>query len=262
MPNPVKLYFREYGEPEQPALILLHGLLGSLVNWHSIAQKLSTSWRVIVPDLRNHGRSPHHDEMSYPAMAADILQLMDDLDLEKAVVTGHSMGGKAAMWLALQWPERVRAMVAVDIAPVSYPPRFEPVLEGLLAVPLDRVENRGHADALLSEHLGEKTLRDYLLQNLQRDGEQWRWRNNLPVLHANMAAISAFPEAEPGSAYEGPSLFIYGEDSNYVKSDYYPVIRRYFPYAQISGIENAGHWLYSERPRDFLELLRSYLNKL
>ena len=262
MSETVNLYYREYGDPDQPALIMLHGLLGSLVNWHSIARKLSGEWRLVVPDLRNHGRSPHASEMNYPAMAADVIRLMDTLNLERAVLLGHSMGGKVAMQLALREAGRVSALVSADIAPVDYPPRFEPVLEALLKLPLDQLESRSHADTLLAMYLEEKTLRDYLLQNLQRDGDRWRWRNNLPVLYDNMKEISGFPRSEPAVLYTGPSLFLYGAESNYVKPEYHPLILDYFPMAQIRGIENAGHWLYAEQPSQFLEILQSFLNSL
>lgn len=254
----MKLFHREYGQPDQQPLLLLHGLLGSLVNWHSVARHLEAGWRVIVPDLRNHGRSPHAGDMTYPIMAADVLELMDDLSIDQARIVGHSMGGKVAMWAALTAPSRVQALVSVDIAPVSYPMRFQPILEALLSLDLEQIRSRTQADEMLAPLLPEKMMRDYLLQNLVREGEAYSWRNNLPALHNNMQAITEFP-ATSGLNYAGDSLFLFGKESRYVRPEYHQAIQALFPRAQIDGIQGAGHWVYHEKQAEFLQALNEFL---
>ena len=178
----MELYYREYGSYRErhPTLILLHGLLGSSSNWHSIARKLEANHHVIVPDLRNHGRSPHSDDVGYPSLAQDVADLMDEHGLDSAVLIGHSMGGKAAMWLALEQPERVAGLVVVDIAPVAYPNRFDAIYAALQAVDLNNLKQRDEADAILAGYLDGVALRQYLLQSLQQRDGVWSWRNATP----------------------------------------------------------------------------------
>jgi len=255
----VKLYCREFGEKQAGTpLILLHGLLGSLVNWQRIARRLAERHRVIVPDLRNHGRSPHHPDVSYPAMAADVLELMDDLGLEQAVPIGHSMGGKVAMWLALEHSRRVERLVVADIAPVRYQGSLGDLMDAMLALPLEEIDKRAEADQWLKQRVPERAIRDYLLQNLVRTGQGWRWRTNLQALRNGLEQISGFPEVPPGTCYEGPTLFVHGRHSDYVKPEYLPVMESLFPNLELVALD-AGHWVYAEQPEAFLRALETFL---
>jgi len=111
------LFHRDLGGAGKPALIVLHGLLGSSRNWQSTGSDLAARYQVWALDLRNHGRSPHEAEMSYEAMVADVIAWMDGQGIARAALMGHSMGGKVAMLLACRHPERVERLVVVDIAP-------------------------------------------------------------------------------------------------------------------------------------------------
>jgi pimeloyl-ACP methyl ester carboxylesterase len=256
----MKLCFRQFGESREPVpLILLHGLLGSLVNWQRIARKLGEQYPVLVPDLRNHGRSPHHPDVSYPAMSGDVLELMDDQGVEQAVLVGHSMGGKTAMSLALEHPDRVERLVVVDIAPVTYEGRLAGLLDALLDLPLAELENRRHADTLLARRVTDKAVRDYMLQNLQRGDKGWRWRSNPRALREGLDYLSAFPEHSPDHAYPGETLFIRGERSSYIEPRHLPFIRERFPAARIVDVPDAGHWVYAEQPQAFLNVLQGFL---
>lgn len=260
----MRLHYREYGSysDQHPTLILLHGLLGSSSNWHSLARGLAGRFHLLVPDLRNHGRSPHDDEVGYPALARDLERLIDEQGLESVLLIGHSMGGKAAMWLALERPDLVSGLVVVDIAPVGYRNRFGEIYQALHAVDQARVGSRAEADAILAGYLAEPGLRQFLLQNLHQvadqAGKEWRWRMNLPALASGMAEIVAFPE--PGEArYTGPTLFIHGELSDYLQPDARPIIQRLFPRARVRAVPDAGHWVYAEQPAAFSALLDEFL---
>ncbi|HHH39428.1 MAG TPA: alpha/beta fold hydrolase [Sedimenticola sp.] len=256
----MKLHYREYGHytGERPTLLLLHGLLGSSSNWHSIARRLEGAHHILVPDLRNHGRSPHAQRMDYPSLAGDLRELIDDQGLDTVIPVGHSMGGKVAMWLALFHPALVQALVVVDIAPVRYPNRFAPVYQALEGVDLTRVQNRREADRALARWLPEEGLRQYLLQSLVKGGSGWYWRFNLQALSEGMEAILDFPGEE--RVYPGPCLFIYGTASDYVTTDTQPAIRRQFPLARLRPVAGAGHWLYTEQPEAFLSALSRFLD--
>jgi len=258
----MKLNFREFGAARAGSrpLILLHGLFGSLINWQQIARNLSTKHHVIVPDLRNHGRSPHAPDVSYQAMAGDILQLLDELRLPEAVFIGHSMGGKLAMWLALTSPDRVSQLVCIDMAPVAYQSSFGGILQGLVALPLDQIDSRKTADAWLAPAVPVKPVRDFLLQNLQHTQDGWRWRNNLAALNAAIDIILDFPSIPAGHCYTGPALFVYGSESDYVLAEYHSRILALFPAAELQSIAGAGHWVYADQPEAFLHTLNSRLD--
>jgi len=257
----MRLHFREYGSysDRRPTLIFLHGLLGSASNWHSIARKLEARAHVIVPDLRNHGRSPHAEAMNYPSMAADLSELIDDQGLDSALLVGHSMGGKVAMWLALTQPELVTGLVVVDIAPVTYPQRFESIFVALRGIDIANLKSRGQADQLLASAIGEPGLRQFLLQNLERGGDAWRWRSNLSVLNRELRTLAGFPDASDYTIYPGPVLFIWGGASDYLKPEFQPRIRTLFPYARFRVISGAGHWVYAEQPDAFYTALNGFL---
>lgn len=259
--NSPELFLREYGNSGdgRPPVVLLHGLFGSSTNWHSIARRLSESRRVLAPDLRNHGRSPSLPPMTYPAMAEDLANLLDQQGIDQAALVGHSMGGKAAMWLALTRPERVQALVVADMAPVTYGHRFDGVLTGLGSLDLDRLGDRRAADAQLARHLDTPGLRAYLLQNLVKEGDGWRWRINLPLLAAFMDDILGFPDTA-GRQYPGPAFFIYGNDSDYVTGKQLPSIRALFPLARLRGVPNAGHWVYADQPDAFFNAISGFLS--
>lgn len=256
----LKLSLRTYGDADAAGmpLVLLHGLFGSAANWHGVARHLAQSRRVLVPDLRNHGRSPRSTEMSYPAMAGDVAELMDAERIDRALLVGHSMGGKVAMWLALTQPQRVHALVVADMAPVAYPYRFDDVLGALADLDLHALADRRAANARLALRLPVPGVRDYLLQNLIREAGGWRWRINLPALAAAMDRIGGFPHAA-GLQYPGPALFVYGTESSYVTGAHLPAIRIHFPLARLRALPGAGHWVYSDRPDAFVRAVQGFL---
>jgi esterase len=262
----LRLHHRYYGEGRPGALpvLLIHGLFGSAANWHGIARRLAPERRVLVPDLRNHGESPWDARMDYQAMALDLIALFDQLGIERAHLVGHSMGGKAAMWLAIAAPERVGSLVVADIAPVTYPGRHGALLTALAALPLGEIKDRRAADLLLAQTIHSAAVRGYLLQNLVHDharegGETgWRWRINLEVLARCMDQVLGFP-SPGGHTFPGPVLFIYGSRSDYVTGEALPRIRHLFPLARLRTIANAGHWVYADQPEAFVAAVAGVL---
>ena len=257
----MNLYYREYGSysEERPSIVMLHGLFGSSVNWHSIARGLSDDYHVIVPDLRNHGRSPHSDKMNYPVMVDDLEYLLEEHGLDSVLLIGHSMGGKVAMLFALNHPHRVTGLVVVDIAPVSYLHRFDTIFEALREVNLDRLSRRSEADDVLAALLEPHGLRQYLLQSLFRDDGRWQWRMNLDALCHAIDDITAFPVSSALTAYPGSTLFVYGSESDYLTKQHYKRIMMLFPHARLRTISGAGHWVYSEQPEAFASALWGFL---
>lgn len=255
---PVQLHFREYGDTGRP-IVLLHGLFGSSANWGSIARELSGGYRVIVPDLRNHGQTAHTPDMDYPSMAGDLWALCDRLALERPLLVGHSMGGKVVMRAALEQPQRLAGIAVVDIAPVAYAHDFDDILAAFEAIDLTGLRDRQQADRELSASVREAAVRAFLLQNLVRTAGDWGWRINLSALRDNMDRITGF-DAPPDSHYDGSAHFIHGALSRYVRPEYEPVIRQLFPSAILCRVENAGHWVYAEQPQGFADCLEGFLD--
>jgi len=239
----------------QPPLLIAHGLFGSARNWGVLAKRLSDSRRVLTVDMRNHGDSFRDDSHSYPDLAADLAAVIAAHG-GVADVVGHSMGGKAAMALALGHPEAVRRLVVADIAPVSYGHTQQPLIDAMRAVDLSVVERRGDADAQLAPLVPEAGVRAFLLQSL--DVGARRWRLNLDALSANMAAILGWPDLD--GRYDGPALFLSGAASDYVLPEHRPAIKAMFPNAKFAKIPGAGHWLHAEKPKEFEAALRAFLN--
>ena len=231
----------------RPALIL-HGLFGSGVNWRSIARRLENRLECHLVDQRNHGRSPHASGMAYPALAADVLAYLDAHRFDRAGLIGHSMGGKTAMTLALSAPERVGWLVVADIAPAPSPGDHRPILEALRRMPLDSLASRAAADAALATSVADPGLRRFLLQNLVHGSAGLRWRIDLEAIAEALPDLTGFPPAPPGALYEGPTLFMRGERSDYLTPRHEPRIRALFPSASLAAIAGAGHWLHAEQP--------------
>ena len=254
-----QLYYREYGEPGSGSpLVFLHGLFGSSANWGSIARRLSQTHYCIVPDLRNHGRSFHDDAVGYGAQSGDVVDLLDALDIDKATLIGHSMGGKVAMFLALHLPDMVDKLVVADMSPRAYTQSFGTILSAMQQIDLKALQNRSEADAFLAHYIDASGVRAYLLQNLVRAEAGWQWRINITALSAGIEQIMDFP-VDQGRQYHGPACFIYGENSNYVDEEGKMAIGKYFPDHQLRKIEKAGHWVYADQPQTFIEALSAFI---
>ena len=164
-------------------VLLLHGLFGSADNWQTVSNRLAADFHVFAIDLRNHGRSPHVPEMNLPAMARDVIDFMDAQAIPASRLLGHSLGARVAMELALSAPERVQALVVVDMAPRAYPPGHDEILKGLVSINLNEVRDRQDADALLSASVPELRVRQFLLKNLARHANgSFAWKFNLSAL--------------------------------------------------------------------------------
>ncbi len=244
-----------------PSIIVAHGLYGSARNWTSIARRLAAGHSVHALDMRNHGASPWTDKMTYPAMAEDLLRYIGIQGLSRPAAIGHSMGGKAAMAAALLAPERIGRLVVVDIAPVRYRHGFTGLAETLRGLDLGGIDRRTDAEERLAEAVPDAALRGFLLQNLVlRDG-RYVWRLNLAAISAAGDVLRDFPDLPPSAAFEGPTLFLAGAVSDYVRPDHAPAVERYFPNAEIRRIGGAGHWVHAERPEAFLVAVGDFLDR-
>ncbi len=241
---------------DAPPLLIAHGLFGSARNWNVITKRLSDRGQVISVDMRNHGESPREAAQDYEGMAEDLAEVIDSHG-GKADVLGHSMGGKAAMMLALTRPELIRKLVVADIAPVAYGHSQSHLIEAMRSVDLDKVETRRDADEAMQDTVPEPGVRAFLLQSL--DVKARVWRLNLNVLEADMDKITGWPEGVAGQ-FDGPVLMLSGAESDYVLTDHRDRIRAHFPAARFARIPGAGHWLHADKPREFEAAVRIFLD--
>jgi pimeloyl-ACP methyl ester carboxylesterase len=243
--------------PSAPTLIIAHGLYGSGRNWGVIARRLADRRTVVAVDMRNHGDSPRKATQSYPDMAEDLAEVIATLP-QPVDVLGHSMGGKAAMQLALTRPDLVRRLIVADIAPVAYSHDQTRHAEAMASLDLSGISTRAEADALLeSAGVEDPALRAFFLQSLDLRATPPRWKLNLPVLKAEMPKIVGWPGTQ--GRFEGPALFLTGAESHYVRPEHRDTIRALFPKARFAKIPGAGHWLHAEKPREFEETVRVFL---
>lgn len=238
-----------------PPLVLLHGLFGSARNFGAVQRALAARHRVIALDLRNHGASPHAAAMDYSVMAADVMETLAQDDALPAAALGHSMGGKVAMRMALERPDTVTTLIVADIAPVPYPPHFREYAETMLAVPPG--STRAAADADLASAVPDPTIRGFLLQNLQ-PGNAQPWRIGLAEIAAALPAIGDWDD-HTGATFPGPTLFIAGEYSDYIRAEHRTPIRAQFPTARFVTLRGASHWLHADKPSAFTAVVEGFL---
>jgi esterase len=241
---------------DHPSLMIAHGLYGSGRNWGVIAKRLSDTRHVITPDMRNHGHSPRMPSQSYPDMAADLAELAQHIGAP-IDLCGHSMGGKAAMAMALTRPQLVRRLIIADIAPVTYGHTQQGMIDAMRQVDLASLTRRSDAESQLAAAGIEPALQSFFTQSLDVPNKQWRL--NLDVLEAEMPKIIGWP-ADITGQFDGPTLFLSGGASDYVRPEHRDLIKSLFPKARFAKIPDAGHWLHAENPRAFEATLRAFLD--
>lgn len=245
----------------QPPLLIVHGLFGSGRNWGVIARHLADTRDTVTVDMRNHGSSPRAATQSYADMAADLAEVigtLPDLHGGPVDVLGHSMGGKAAMALALTHPDLIRRLVVADIAPVAYTHDQTQHITAMRGLDLTGVTTRSEADRRLSPTVPEAALRAFFLQSLDLKSTPPQWRINLDVLEAEMPLIVGWPAVT--GTFAGAALFLSGGDSRYVLPEHRPAIRALFPKSRFAKLAGVGHWLHAEKPREFEETVRVFLD--
>lgn len=245
-----------------PRVVFCHGLFGQGKNWTTIAKALADTHRVTLVDMPNHGRSDWTEHLDLVEAADQVAELLDAA--EPVALVGHSMGGKIAMLLALRHPHLVERLVIVDIAPVEYPSgsEFAGYIAGMQALNLSALGKRSEADEALVPSVPHPTVRSFLLQNLRRDGESWRWQPNLQLLGDELHQVTGWPAAalEGVEPYPGPTLWVGGARSAYVVDEYAGVMQYWFPKVRRVTVKEAGHWVHSEQPEIFIAILRRFLD--
>ena len=265
----MRLFFRKYGEG--PPLIILHGLFGSSENWFSIAKKIEDSFTVYLPDLRNHGHSPHSNTHDYNSMRDDLYELIKELNLKKIFLAGHSMGGKVAISFALKWPEMINGLLIADISPFENNNNRQStynqhllILNAILSIDISTVTSRNEVDSLLSKEIVSEKIRALILKNLQRNAQKrFSWKINALSLLNNFDRITegidrktAFTQQVTGF----PVIFMKGADSDYIPAGDFSFIKKVFPAAELVEVANAGHWIQSDRPDEVIKYLKKLLS--
>jgi esterase len=253
----MQLNFKKLGSGD--ALIILHGFMGSLDNWQSLANEFAKSFEVYLIDARNHGKSPHTATHSIAEMVEDLFVFMQQQHISKAHIIGHSMGGKVAMQFAVNYPNSVNKLIVADIAAKKYGRGHDDVFEALYAIDLTKIQTRKQAEEAMLPHVSEFGTRQFLLKNLERlENGTYQWKMNLDVLHRNYNEITN--EVSSNNPIYIPVLFLKGELSRYIKPEDWEQIQSIFPKAELSEISKAGHWLHADNPKEFYEKVIAFLS--
>jgi len=269
----MELFYRKYGEGVP--IVIVHGLYGSSDNWIAIGRRLAENFEVFIIDQRNHGRSPHSESHNYHLMVGDLFEFLEKHNLEKAILIGHSMGGKTAMFFAHQYPEKVSGLVVLDIAPKSYVQivkenkleiSHHDILKAMKSVDFSVINNRNDVDLELEKSIKDRKVRQFLLKNVHRNKDNsFNWNLNIDALYKDLDEILNGTDTDfyhSGDTITGfPVLFIRGANSKYILDEDLESIEAIFPYAELKTIDNAGHWLHAEQPVKLVSFIIDFLSK-
>lgn len=261
----MELFFRKYGQG--PPLIIIHGLYGSSDNWVSIGRQLAENFEVYLIDQRNHGRSPHSADHNYQLLKQDLLEFMDSRSIEKAIIIGHSMGGKTAMFFAADYPGRVSHLVVADISPRSYKDTsseqllsHSTIISAMYNIDFYGIQNRDEIDDILAKNILDSRIRQFLLKNVKRSKDNdYSWLLNIKTIRNELINILEGLDENQREITGFPVLFLKGEKSDYISEIDEKFIFKIFPYADIETIPNAGHWLHAEQPELFLKKIEEFI---
>ncbi len=253
----MKLNYKMQGNGEP--VIILHGVFGMLDNWQHFAKILSRKYWVITPDLRNHGKSPHSDTFDYKTMSGDLTYFLEQHQIKNINIVGHSMGGKLAMFFALEHPEYVKKLVVIDIGVKSYPPKHDFIFNALCSLDIAKYQYRTEIEKELIKKIPDKRIVQFLLKNIKRDksSSKFQWKMNLKAIKNNYNKINESLEAD--FPFSGDALFIRGERSDYILEEDKSDIRELFPNSKFITIKDAGHWIHAEQPEKLIRVIDKFI---
>jgi pimeloyl-ACP methyl ester carboxylesterase len=253
----MKLNYKMQGQG--PALIILHGLFGSLDNWQTLAKRWAEHFTVFTVDQRNHGRSPHDPDMNYQLMADDLIELMEDNFVFHAHLLGHSMGGKTVMKFALEYPDMVEKLIVADMSPMPNGGGHEEIFKALFDANVSQAQSRSEVEEALKQRIPQPDVRQFLMKSLYRtDSKTFDWRFNLDAIYEHYSDILEGIHSD--NHFDRDTLFIKGSKSNYVGEEDMPLIKKLFPNAKVEAID-AGHWLHAEKPDEFYQSVLRFLTR-
>ncbi|ADX68000.1 MULTISPECIES: alpha/beta fold hydrolase [Weeksella] len=240
-------------------LLIIHGLFGQLDNWNTLGKEYAKYYTTHLIDLRNHGRSFHSTDMSYDAMIQDLLTYMAHYNIEKVHLLGHSLGGRLAIDMAMNYATKINKLIVADMSPKAYPPHHNMIFKALNSVDFSKAKTRQDVDEMLKTYIPEMSIRQFLLKNVYHNGNGYAFRFNLPALYREYNNLVGKDLSD--GEFNGPTLFLGGEKSDYILPEDDFIIRKRFPHAEIDYVSNAGHWLHAENPKEFMQKTLTFLLK-
>ena len=239
-------------------LVILHGLLGSLDNWVTVSKYLSKSYKIYIIDLPNHGKSYHSQVFSYEDMSNDLDSFFNKNGLTNFSLLGHSMGGKLALKYTDMFEDKIDKLIIVDIANKSYGiNRFDHIFKAMFSISLNNLKSRSDADNAISNLIKNEGERNFILKNLKRTAYGFKWTPNIMLLHRKLSDISS--KINLRRKVKNNTLFLLGENSNYFNDEDENNLSDEFENYSIKKIQNSGHWVHAENPKDFITSVLDFL---
>ncbi len=240
----------------QKHILILHGIFGMGDNWNAIGKQLSNYFTVHILDVRNHGKSFHSSEMNYPAMAIDVISYLKSHSIKETAIIGHSMGGKITMQALVDFPEYFNKAVIIDISPKEYLPQHNEVINSLRTLNLSSISKRSEIDDHLKKTIKELGVRMWLMKSIYAEEGLYKFRFNIGAILNNYDLLSDSIELEKNKTTYVDTLFIKGDQSDYIKTpEDLQIIQAIFTHYKLIEIKNAGHWTHVDNPVDLYQSL-------
>ncbi|TMP06139.1 alpha/beta hydrolase [Pseudoalteromonas sp. S3178] len=257
-----QIAYQEMGEGTP--LLLIHGIPTNKSLWRNVMPELAKSHNVIAPDLLNYGESnmPKDIDVSINAQCRILIKFMDAVGIPKANIAAHDIGGGIAQLMAVNYPEKVNGLILIDsVCFDSWPiPEFEPLLE-------PGVEEKTTVDEFVD------TLQDFMPKGVYDKSimtdelkkvylAQWSNEQGKAALFANMRRLNKeYTQAIAGELKSLPheTLILWGEEDNFQKPKYAPMLEQTIPNSSLIWLEKAGHWCLDEQPEKILLLMSNFL---
>lgn len=259
-----KFHYQVMGKKSGFKMVFLHGVMGFGANWKTLANHFSSEFEILLFDQRGHGRSFQPEAGFAPSdYAQDLKQILAELGWDKVVLIGHSMGGRNAVQFASLFPEKLSALVIVDIGPVSDQKSMDLIREKIEFVPTP-FENRESARAFFDEKFITKypdsLVKQFFYANLvEKSGHQMDWRFSKSAILETLKVSRAINLWDQFEQLSMPTLLLRGENSQDFPRELFKEVLSRNP--RIEGIEvaRAGHWVHVDSPQATLEAINHFL---
>lgn len=260
------LYYRKSGKGE--VVIVCHGLYGMSDNWLPFSKFMSDYFELYLVDMRNHGFSPHSESHSYADLSKDLHDFVVKNNLSKVNLLGHSMGGKACMQFAVDYPDLLNKLVVIDISPLEYSEarvsssasvNHYSVLQFMMNFDFSKIRSRGEIYDIISQKFKDEFVQQFLSKNITKgENSLYTWKLNARTL------FYKHEEILKGVNFNNKpvlcsTLYVKGEKSAYIQENDRQFIKEKFSNCEFLEIKGSGHMVHVENPFSLFPAIKDFL---